>query len=38
MAQIMHAVIACYLGYEEGEVKHIDGVKPGFLELQIVSH
>jgi len=34
-----HTVIACYLGlYEEGEVKHISGVKPGYLELWLVSH
>ena len=32
-----HAVITCYLGlYEEGEVEHINGVRPGFLELQLV--
>ena len=31
-------MIACYLGlYEEGEVEHINGVRPGFLELQLVG-
>ena len=33
-----HAVIACYLGlYEEGEVEHINGVRPSFLENTAVS-
>ena len=33
-----HAVIACYLGlYEEGEVEYINGVRPGFLEIQLVG-
>ena len=33
-----HAVIACYLGlYEEGEVEHINGVRPSFLEYTAVS-
>jgi len=31
-------VIACYVGlYEEGEVEHINGVWPGFLELQLIG-
>ena len=34
-----HAVIACYLGlYEEGEVEHINSVRPSFLENTAVSH
>jgi len=29
-------MIACYLGlYEEGEVEHINGVRPCFLGLQL---
>ena len=33
-----HAVIACYLElYEEGEVEHINGVRPSFLENTAVS-
>ena len=33
-----HAVIACYLGlYEEGEVEHINGVRPSFPEYTAVS-
>ena len=33
-----HAVISCYLGlYEEGEVEHINGVRPSFLENTAVS-
>ena len=29
-----HVVIACYLGlYEEGEVEHINGVRPSSLEI-----
>ena len=33
-----HAVIACYLGlYEEGEVEHINGVRPSFPENTAVS-
>ena len=29
-----HTVIACYLGlYEQGEVEHINGVRPGFIEI-----
>ena len=32
-------MIACYLGlYEEGEVEHINGVRPSFLENTAVSH
>ena len=28
-----HTVIACYLGlYEKGEVEHINGLRPSFLE------
>ena len=31
-------MIVCYLGlYEEGEVEYINGVRPGFLELQLVG-
>ena len=30
-----HTVIACL--YEEGEVKYVNGVEPGFLELQLVK-
>ena len=31
-------MIACYLElYEEGEVEHINGVRPSFLEITAVS-
>ena len=33
-------MIACYLKlhvYEEGEVEHINGVRPSFLEITAVS-
>jgi len=34
-----HTVIACYLGlYKECEIKDINGVRLGFLELLLVSH
>ena len=33
-----HVVIAYYLGlYEEGEIEHINDVRPGFLGLQQVG-
>ena len=31
-------MIACYLGlYEEGEVKHINGIRPDVIEIQLVG-
>ena len=33
-----YAVIACYLElYEEGEIEHINEVRPSFLEITAVS-